>query len=528
MSNQPPSPLKSTVSAMLFLQTIAVFIILILVYCYWYSPRPGSSTLQWKELIVSPEDNLQQIVQTISEYTVLLLEPSVRQENIRITNKANLIVKGKARPEQTIIECDTEVPLVLQDCKNCSVTNVTLRSKSPQHPALRVIHGQKLVFDNLLAETVATAIEVQIDSYDISFRKNQVKGSVVVSDSRRIALVENVVLVDPSNSSGLSVDIRNVCQILLEKNKIKGPDGIRMQETTAEKNYKNCIFVNELTFSRLALALEKSSDFLITANTIEAKEVGPAISLKKCSNIQLGKPDLENKVKATTRSAVDIAGSNDITLLANWLSSRDDTVSTLQMFASNRLAVSRNEILGFVPPEETMNLSKVVGGGVSIDNCGEVVMKNNRLYNGLHNGIHIRNQSTVNISQNMIEGLRADDGISVEDNSYFKIGPGNTISGNIRGIYCKDSPGEIAENTLTKNQKEGIFLYNSSPKIYKNKISENGSNGLSAEKNSNPELEQNEFMGNHGYGIEFSPPRLGQWRQRNLFQNNHKGDWNAP
>lgn len=529
MSSDPiPSLPRTTVAFGLFLMTILLGIALNCIYFLWYQPSPPVVKSTHKEVIVLAEDNLEKILKDVPENTCLLLAPAVRRLNLRLTNKAKIILKGNGKPGSVVLETLPDTSFTIEDCTGCRLENITIKSDSVGHAALRIVHGAKIEIVQTILEGVAKAVEIMTQSSDIAIGKCAIKGKIVISDSRRLALTENKISWQNSAFAGPLLQISKSQQLSLDNNDLQGR--LEMIEVTADSGFQNCVLRNKIIAPQIGLILESCNDFLLTANTIET-EKGPGLGIRKSSNIQIGKTKLSNNIKAVQAMAIEISSSKEISLVDNWIGNRDATQDALQsayaleIRFSSRVSVLHNEITGFVDYQAgTHAIQEVRGGGVLVDNVIEVAIKNNQIKHGLRKGIYFKKQSDGVIGDNQIED-NADSGIEIE-NSTATVGPNNTVIKNITGIVIKNSSGLIIANLISKNNAEGIVLDNTALKIVKNKIVENGADGISLRGNSTPELEQNELIKNQGYGVAFRQSKIVQWKQNNLFQENQKGDSN--
>jgi parallel beta-helix repeat protein len=528
MSETPSLP-RSTVSVALFLQTCLLFASMSVLYFLWYMPSDSTSVQKYKEVYVLPEDNLEQMLQNVQEPTCFLLSPALRKGDLRINGKSNLILKGNGKAGEVIFEGISETAILLEDCNDIRLENINLRNQNERYPALRLSHSNKVVVENTNVQSSGVAVHVHAQCYDVTISKSNLSGKLEVSDSRRLSLTGNRITADNTALTDPVVQMQKVVQVSLDNNHIKGITGLMFSETVAEKGYQNCIYKNSVNAAKHSVNLENCSDFLFTLNTIES-ENGPAVALRKCTNMQIGKEEVKNTIKTMAGKAFDASGCNDIVICGNWLNNRDgdndkQPVYAMEIGSCRHVDILHNEISGFARYEEaTQVVQDLKGGGLLIVNSPEVVLRNNHIFRGICKGIYAKKMSEVTIAANRVED-NGDSGIEIE-NSKFTIGPDNVIARNITGIVIRDSEGSIGENHVSKNQREGIVLENYSGKINKNKIYENGSDGISLKRNSMPELQQNEFIKNQGHAIAFWQLKVVNWKNANIFRDNLKGDSN--
>lgn len=529
MSETPSLP-RCTVSVSLFFQTFVVLALMSTAYFLLYMPASPSAGKKIKEIYVHAGDNLEQIVKNQQEPLCLLLSPALRKCDLRLTGKSNLILKGNGKAGEVILEGIADAPLIIEDCTAIRLENITLRNASDRYPALRISHGNKIEIIAVRLESPAVAMHIYAQSYDITIERSQLAGKLEVADSRRISLAGNHIAAENSAITDPVVQLNKTIQVSLDNNEIKGITGIALVEVASEKGYQNCIYKNSIAAVKHSVSLENCSDFLFSLNTIET-ETGPAMSLRKCTNMQVGKQELRNTIKTATGKVLDMSGCNDIEVSDNWLSNRDGETDNrqpayaMEIQSCRHVDVLRNEISGFARYEEaTQVMQDVKGGGVHVSNSTEIVLDNNHIFRGMYKGVYVRKLSEVVAKGNRIEE-NAESGIEIE-NSKFIIGPDNAIARNLTGILIRDSEGSVLENQVGKNQREGIIYENCAARTVKNKIFENGSDGLSLKRNSMPELEQNEFTKNQGHGIAFWQIKVVNWKNNNIFRDNLKGDSN--
>lgn len=536
----PAFPRYTTASVGLFSMTIVVLGLLSYAYFAWYNPQPMTIAKKVKEITVSPGDNLQLILKNISEPTCLLITPSFRKGTFRIDGKSNIVLKGFGKKEDIVIEGSSEeAGLLLQDCIGCRLENITLRTTTDKHPALKILHGSKIELHQLNLDAPDAAIVIDAQSNEILMNKCQITGRVVVSNSNKCLVTENKITCDNLSLPKPILQVSKVSQIVIDNNEFKGAAGITLNDVTSEEGTPDCILKqNKIVSNKSSVVLENCSNLLLILNSLET-ENGPALSLHKCTNIQIGKTDSKNTIKSIKKSAVSISGSSDILLSDTWLANQDTDIDTtslsyaLEIDSCPSVELNRNEISGLANfTDVSQTTPELKGGGIFITNS-IVILKNNRVFRGLRKGIYVKKQSDVSFIGNIVQD-NGDSGIEIE-NSQVAIGTNNHITRNMNaGIVVKNCEGTIEENIIDKNNAEGIVLENFSAKdknksdkngiVYRNKIHGNGSDGISLK--GSVTLIENDFIENQGYGILFRQASKKIEGRDNTFRDNKKKDTN--
>jgi parallel beta-helix repeat protein len=174
-------------------------------------------------------------------------------------------------------------------------------------------------------------------------------------------------------------------------------------------------------------------------------------------------------------------------------------------------------------------LKNLWGDGIFVGGLSRALILNNTIYDCEHYGIHVREGSFVNASNNNCSynnmGIRYEtsesnqvivnntamgnirSGIYTQTSNKSLIISNNTLLNNKEGIFTSNSKAEISNNTIISNNY-GILVYNlGSPLISKN-VLESNSYGIWCVEDSIPTIQNNFINWSLLYGIyaEFSSP----------------------
>ena len=521
MSKTIPRPPKA--SCGLFVVTVLLVIAICFVYFSWYLEgewRQGlQATVVWKTVVVTPGDDLQQKIEASAAHTILALADGDYRGEFKVRGKSDLTLRGSGNSKLIAPAATT---LSFEDCSSCRLENLEIRSEDPRYRALSLNHVKNFYGERLHIHAEVTAVRIQSRCEKVVIKKSTINGALVGEHGRNFTLGDSHL----QHRQGIACQLTDFTLLLIDNNEIKASSGIHLRKISTISGYQNCLLRNAIIASSGdALSIEESRDLLLTSNRCEAGENGSGLRLLNCKNMQIGKGQFGNKIKAQKGAALQITASDKVAVNDNWFTSHSENRATVQIETGRRIDLWKNQISGLAEFREG-SLHSVKGGGCRLIRSLQINLRHNRILHSQVAGLSIAQESQVRIEHNIIEKNQGA-GVEVLD-SQVTLGPGNDIRANLKGVAVAAVRGKIYQNTIAANQKDGIILKNSTLAVLNNRVENNGNDGLSLEGSSVPEIKGNQFIANKGYGIFFPQAPTSSWKNGNEFRDNQRGPANWP
>lgn len=483
-------------------------ILMIGAICYayfgWYEQRSLSflyNKNKVETMTVSPQDNLSSILSTVNNYTILKLKPGKYVGQFLLKNKEKVNIIGT---KGVFFFTARETALTVQNCKNCTVENITIQTEDKKKPAIVIQNAENL---NLHYLQVKGETLVQAGCNQLNLKNINSTDSVKIDDSKNIQMNDCEFTAQTEHSLILT----KLENISISNSTIKG---ISFENVLGEENSicNNTINSNNMK----AIAIKKSQNIFLDNNNVTA-EADDGILVINSSYTTIGKKG--NKIKSSQGYSIIFSGCNNCILQGNSLLNQDDDKKCVVILSSRSITCKDNTILGTPEYDNVGKIQALAGGGVSIRSSKEIILEDNTIKESIM-GIHVEKDSECKFLKNRIYENWGN-GFEIE-NSQATLCE-NTISQNIHGIQWKNSQGTIQDNTISSNKNDGILLDKSNPLIQGNTISKNTSNGISLKGNSLPTIQNNNIQNNQ-YGIAFFQPNRKDYPDNN-FSDNMQGNF---
>jgi hypothetical protein len=126
------------------------------------------------------------ILQTIGDNTTLLLKDGTYHGRFRLIRKSGIIIKGNSSSFDVKIKSSKGIALLLKDCKNCTLENISIESKDLKTPTLALRHIEKINLKHISIFNKLQSMKIEAKSSGISIINSKFIGTISVDDSKNL------------------------------------------------------------------------------------------------------------------------------------------------------------------------------------------------------------------------------------------------------------------------------------------------------------------------------------------------------